>query len=189
MEESRTIEDRRAAAAFEKARQRRILFTLMGRELSLSELAFESKTALSLLHHHVQRLMDLGLVQVTAVRRRAGAPVKLYRATARSYFVPAELSTKPTADLNHVLRSTLERTFTGALKGVLYSHDGTRAQIKLVRDPEFAARALELWGELDLNATDAADLAAEFRQILQRYAKGSGTHRRRYIVHAAIAPR
>jgi len=181
------INDRDAAAAFGSARTRRILFALMAKEHSLSELAEATGSRLNLLHHHVGRLVRLGLVRMTGVRRRAGAPIKLYRASASAFFVPAELIGYPTEDMHASLRESLETSFAMACVGVEYRHDGTNAQFRLVRDPDFTARSSEIWGEIELNQADAAALAEELRSLLKRYAGRQGGGRR-FVFHAALAP-
>lgn len=159
----------------------------MGHDYSLRELAEAVATPLNLLHHHVKKLMELGLVQVTGTRLRAGAPIKLYRATATAFLVPAELA-GPTPDpLNHKLRNALARNLAGTYKGTLYNHDGTEGRMHLVRNNAVRARASEIWAELELCDTDAAALAQELSAVLKRYAGRPGKRRRHYIVHAAIA--
>jgi hypothetical protein len=187
LDHATTITDARAAAAFGSGRARRILFALMAGECSLSELAATSQTPLNLLHHHIRKLIGLGLVRIAGERRRAGAPIKLYRASARAFFVPAELAGPPTKDVDTRLRDQLEQSFARSCRGVLYSLDGTNVRMELVRDPDFTAHAFEFWSEVALSEADASALANELRLLLRRYAdRPSG--RRRYLVHAALAP-
>ena len=177
-----------AAAAFANLRQRQIVFALIEKERSLSELAKVTAMPLNLLHHHIRKLMTLKLVGITGQRTRPGAPIKLYRAAARTFFVPAALtSVDPNAALTAQMRSALERSLVGAYKGVLYSHDGVSAHVRLVRDPKFPASTVQLWCELRLSNTDAAALAEELKMLMKRYESRQRKGRHRYIVHAAVA--
>jgi hypothetical protein len=182
------VSNPRVAAIFKRLRLRQILLVLIQRECSLSDLAEATQVSLNLLHHHIGRLISFGLVKISGYRRRAGAPVKLYRATARTFFVPADLAGAPTEPLNERLRDVLERSLAGAYKGVVFACDGTNAQMRLVRDQEFNARVSELWAELDLSEAEAGVLSRELGAILGRYAGRRGKGRRRYMIHSAVVP-
>jgi DNA-binding transcriptional ArsR family regulator len=182
------VTDPKAAAIFNNLRQRQILLALIDKECSLSELAKATQTSLNLLHHHIRRLMSFGLVTISGRRKRAGTPVKLYRASARAFFVPADLAGAPTDPLNEKLRGVLEQSLAGTYRGVLFAHDGTDAKMSLIWDEKFGAGVSELWAELALSETEAAAVAHELGTILRRHAGRSAKGRRRYIVHAAVAP-
>jgi hypothetical protein len=189
LQETARIVDRRAAAVFSAPRQRKILLSLVGEELSLSQLAHLTETPLSLLHHHVQRFMRLGLVKISRRQARAGAPIKYYRATARAFFVPAELMrAELDAGSTTLLRERLAKTLARTLRGVIYTHDGNAPQMRVVRDEASRVVAAELWMELRLSETDAATLAADLRALLHRFEARSRKTRRRYLIHAALAP-
>lgn len=187
MRGSSTIDNRRAAAVFSNIRQRKILFALIARDHSLSELAVVAETPLNLLHHHVQKLIELGLVQVSGSRPRAGPAIKLYRATAGAFLVPAEFAGVPKDSLNQKLRDALELGLAGTYKGMLYYHDGTDAHMRLIQDGAASPPASEVWAELELSDADAGALAQELRAVMKRYASRKGKRRRRYIVHVAVA--
>jgi DNA-binding transcriptional ArsR family regulator len=182
------VTDAKAAAMFNNLRQRQILLALIDKECSLGELAKATQTSLNLLHHHIRRLMSFGLVTISGTRKRAGTPVKLYRASARAFFVPADLAGAPTEPLNEKLRGVLEQSLAGTYRGVLFAHDGTDAKMSLIWDEKFGAGVSELWAELALSEAEAAAVAHELGTILRRHAGRSGKGRRRYIVHAAVAP-
>ena len=189
MRESLNVADPRAAAVLENARQRRILLLLVDRARSLSELSQLTEAPLNLLHHHVRKLISLGLVRIEREQARSGAPVKLYRATARSFFVPAELMKQaPGASLELQLRESLARGLALSLRGAVYFHDGQGPRMRLVREPDPRATASETWLELHLSDAAATDLAREVRALLERFRSRPGKGRRRYLVHAAIAP-
>lgn len=80
----------------------RLLVPFMKRELSLTAAAHELAVKLSTLHHHAKRFIDAGLLEVARTERRAGRPIKYYRSTSKTFFVPF-----------HVTHSeTLERLIT-----------------------------------------------------------------------------
>ena len=184
------MHDLRAAAVFAAPRQRQLLLSLIDQERSLSQLSRLTETPLNLLHHHIRKLLRLGLVEIARQEARAGAPIKYYRATARAFFVPAELmDAEPGAGLNAQLRGLLDRSLARALQGVVYSHDGAGPRMRLIKDADPPTLATELWMELRLSAADAAALAGELRALLHRFEGRSRKPHRRYLIHAAIAPR
>ena len=188
MTEPKTIKSREAAAPFNRPRSRRLLLTLLAGAKSLGELSSLTDTSLSLLHHHLGRLLDLGLVEVSGMQSRGRRPIKIYRATAEAFFVPIELVEALPGDSESVrLRHALERGLGGGVQGVLYFHDGIGGRMRLVRDPARASPAQELWLELRLADDEAATLAIELRELMQRYATRPKTGGKTYIVHAALA--
>ena len=189
MRENLNVADHRAAAALESPRQRRILLLLVERARSLSELSRLTQAPLNLLHHHVRKLMALGLLRIEREEARSGAPVKLYRATARAFFVPAELMKQvPGASQDAQLRESLARSLALSLQGVVYFHDGQGPRMRLVREPGRRATAAETWLELHLSDAAAGELEQEIRSIFLRFQSRPGKGGRRYLVHAAIAP-
>jgi len=190
MRETLDITDPRAAAVLTHPRQRRILLLLVDRARPLSELSRLTDAPLNLLHHHVRKLVSLGLARIEREQSRAGSPVKFYRATARAFFVPAELmNDAPGAGLNAELREALARSLARSLKGTLYFHDGQGPRMRVVKEPDRRGVAAETWLELHLSDSAATDLAREIRALLERFQSRAGAGHRRYLVHAAIAPR
>ncbi|MDP9149941.1 MAG: winged helix-turn-helix domain-containing protein [Myxococcota bacterium] len=187
MRETITIVDPKAAAVFATPRQRKLLLSVVDEERSLSQLARLTETPLNLLHHHIRKFMRLGLVTIARETSRAGAPMKYYRATARAFFVPAELMDPELgAGLNSKLNDLLVRSRARALQGVVYSHDGSGPRMRLVRGTSSRSTATELWAELRLSDAAAASMADDLRRLLHRYeACASKTHRR-HLIHAAV---
>jgi hypothetical protein len=177
-----------AAAVFRSARQRSILLGLVEAERSLSELSKLTGTRLNLLHHHVQRLLRLGLVKLTRTERRAGAPIKRYRAVARSFFVPAELMGDPRGELTSELRERMERSLASSVRGALYSHTDAGPRMRLVPESDRRVEAAELWLQLRLTHDDAAALSRRLRAVLHQFHKPARRGQRSYLVHLALAP-
>ena len=188
MRETLTISDAAAARVLAAPRQRRLLLLLVDEARSLSELSRLTHAGLSLLHHHVQTFLRLGLVRVEREERRAGAPMKLYRATARQFFVPAELWRAEAADgLRVQLQRSLAQSLAASLRGALYFHDGQGPRMRLVQDSSHRGAVMELWLQLELSDTAAAALADELRALVHRYRSGGRKTQRRYLFHVALA--
>ena len=84
----------------------------MKRELTLNEAAKELSVKLPALLYHVNKFIAFGLVEVTRTKARAGRPLKLYRATAHTFFVPYHLTPSETlAQLLGDLIGSSERRF------------------------------------------------------------------------------
>lgn len=180
---------REAAAVLASRRARKILLSLVQEEQSLSQLSRVTEVTLNLLHHHIRRMMRVGLVKVSRKETRAGAPIKYYRAVAREFYVPAELmSTNPGCGLTSQLRQLLDRRLAQSIRGMAYFHDGKSPRMRMVQDSDARTAAAELWMELQLSEEDAAELAEKLRFLLNRFAARSKSMHRRYLVHAAIVP-
>jgi hypothetical protein len=121
-----------------------------------------SSEALNLLHHHLRKLVFLGLVRIEREEARPGAPVKFYRATARSFFVSAELMKQVPGASQHVeLRESLARSLALSLQGVVFFHDGQGPRMRLVREPARRATVGEIRLELHLSEAAASELEQE----------------------------
>jgi len=186
--ETAEIAEPAAAAVFANPRQRKIVLALIAHERSLTELSRLTETPLNLLHHHMSKFLRLGLVRIARRQPRPGAPIKFYRATAKSFFVPAELApATPDDALSGRLRTSLDRGLARGLKGRLYSHDGAGPRMRVVRDKGCRTTVAEFWLELRLRHADAEALAAEFQALLERFRQRSQDTGQPYIVHAALA--
>ena len=182
------ISDPRAAAALAKRRQRQILLPLIEDERSLSDLATLTGSRLSLLHHHVRRLIDLGLVQVSREQRRGGRAVRYYRASAKAFFVPSELADLHVdGELPGQLRESLERSRMRTFQGVLYSWEANGPSVRFVHDPASSLSASEIWLELRLSQAEAATLTEQLTALFQPFHGRAAEAGRRYIIHAAVA--
>ena len=182
------VRSKRIAAVFGNQRQRRILLALAAGEHTASELAARTGSSLSLLDYHLRKLTGLGLVRMTRQIRRAGRPVKSYRATADAFFVPAELNPALCARAAaNRLRLALERARSRSLRGVLFTTEAGRPRMQIVEHEERRAPTTELWLEVEMTASGAEALASELRALFRRH-QSRARGLRRYILHAAIAP-
>lgn len=181
-----TVRSEKAAAVFSDQR-RRLVFELARSERALKDLADATGMSLPLLTYHVRRLIALGLVREQRKTRRAGRPVRLYRAVAEAFFVPAALAPPPdehlSAELGTALAETRENHSDG---GVYYFLDQGRPVMRRA-----AARkgppALDLWRMAALSEADARELASEMERLLARYT--GGARGKTYLIRVAMAPR
>ena len=181
------ISDYAAAAVFSSARQRLIVQTLIGKELTLSALARANRTSLSLLHYHVSKCTELGLIEIAREQSRAGRALKFYRATAKTVFVPAELIVgMPGTGLTQKLRESLDQNLTRSLQGINFTHDGRRPRVDLVRDQSEQMAAIELWLDVGLDSTTAAELAADLQAVANRFRARGNEQSQRHLVHLAM---
>jgi hypothetical protein len=188
MQDRMTITDRAAAAVFAAPMQGKIVQTLIGEAMTMVALARITQMPLNLLHYHVAKYVRLGLIDVEHVTPRAGRPVKHYRATAKTFFVPSGLLAKlPGAELTRQLREALDRNQARSVEGVNFTHDGRRPCIFLVKDPASQATAIELWLDLGLTRADSAALIADLRDVVERYRGRNTDDAPRYLVHLAAA--
>src|SRR5688572_16669477 len=156
------------AAAFADPRRRRILTAFMGREQSLSEAAAALAMPLNLLAYHVGALLRLQLLRVTREQKRAGRPIRFYRAVADRFLVPAAAMPRPAgAGLATEMRNALERA--GQLAGtsdMLLAVDPEGRAIMTRHAAAAATDACEYWRVLTLSRTEARALAAELGALL-----------------------
>lgn len=184
------IESERAAAAFSNTRVRALILHLVGHEHSLTQLRPMTGMGLSLLSYHLQRLLKLGLVDISREAARGGRPIKFYRAVAKTFYVPSHLClVMPGDNLSVELRANLERARRSNYgEGMLYSYEpDVGPRMRRLQDGA-SANATEIWSVLKLSTAQAGRLAEEMRALIGRYEAGPGKGIS-YLIHAAVAPR
>lgn len=67
---------------------RKIVQVCIPEARTLSELADLLHTEMNPLHYRVQRLLKAGFLSISHIEKRAGRPIKHYRATQETFFVP-----------------------------------------------------------------------------------------------------
>ena len=188
---AKIVRDARAAAALSDPMLRRLVLSFVGESRSLSDTSAITGLDLRRLHHHVTRLCAMGLIEVAAEKPRRGRPVKLYRATAESFFIPYDVAPEPfTEGLSRELRGLLAVEHLQRGDGIFLTVDQHRVpKMRLLSQSPPTARGSELWRILRLNAREAEALRRELKQVLDRHAALSGGRGKPYLVHAAIAQR
>jgi hypothetical protein len=188
MQQLMKINQHAAASIFTSPVQSKIVQTLIGEASTLARLARSTQIPLSLLHYHVAKCLKLGLLKVERLEQRSGRPVKHYRATARTFFVPAKLLTRlPGAELTAQLREALDRNQGRSVSGVNFTHDGNRPCVFLVKDRARQSSAIELWLDIGLSNSNATALIDELKAVLERYRQLDDKSESRYLVHMAAA--
>ena len=179
-----------AAAVFTDSRRRRLLLGFVGREQSLAEVCSASGLAMGYVHYHAGRWVQLGLLEVSGERRRAGRPVKLYRAAGDAFFVAeAYLPRSANAGLADELARGLDQARANdGDSGLLFLVENGRPRIRRIDGPA-RGPATEMWRFLDLDETAAAALEAELETLARRYGDRPGARTRPYLFHVALAPR
>lgn len=186
MQDQLVIGNPQAATAFASPRQRKIIQTLMAEEMTLGDLSRSLQLPLNLLHYHVGKAMALGLIAVVREQRRAGRTIKYYRATAGSFFLPAELIVEmPGTGFTQQLRDMLDQNLARSLRGIDFTHDGRSPRANLVKDPTDQAAAVELWLDIGLSRADADELAATLQAVIDRFRARGNDKEPRYLVHLA----
>ncbi|AAF11855.1 helix-turn-helix domain-containing protein [Deinococcus radiodurans] len=102
-----TVTDARQAAAMIHPEFSPLMDALTGREASVGALARELDWPLDTAHYRVKKLLRLGLLRVVREEKRAGRPVKVYRAVADAFFLPYSSFTHATLEekfLRHELQ-------------------------------------------------------------------------------------
>lgn len=186
------VRDLAAARVFSDPLLRRLLLWFSVAPRSVGEAAAAIGMDIRRMHYHVRRLAERGLLAETGIRRRAGRPIKLYRAAAGSFFIPFDAAETAFGDsLSAELREALVNEQARSDGGMLFR--ATRAgsvRGRIVIDNRRRGAGAELWRLLRLSPAQADELAADLKALLNRYQRQSGGERgRTYLVHAALAPR
>jgi DNA-binding transcriptional ArsR family regulator len=181
------VNDETAAAAFASVSTRAIIFELMKRESSLSELRDTLGMSLTLLHYHVTRLQRLGLIAVSAVRRRGGRPIKSYRAAASEFHVPGSVGGRTAGTgLREELEAALERSELRHPTETCYYLDGEGSP--RMRRSRSAGRDAthQRWWRIHLSQSAAANLSQELSDLVAKYEPADGSGAQAYICHFAL---
>lgn len=107
------ISDPAAARLLADASSRRFLSPFMGGEGTVRQAADQLGVHMSSVLYRVRQFLQLGLLHVARIEPRRGRPVRHYRTTAASFFVPFEITPieSPEAVSQHVfteVRRTLD---------------------------------------------------------------------------------
>lgn len=187
---------------------RRWLEPFLGAEKSLSEVAAELGCALDTLLYRVRKLQHAGLVDVVRVQKRAGRPIKIYRAVADGFFVPFGLT--PFAALEErILAQTLPHTEALAAetarmlqesawlgsrvyrnaRGEVWNDSAPLPQARRER-AEALPITFDVISDLYLGDDDARQLQDELAALWSRYQAKSEppTGKRRYLFQLAFVP-
>ena len=206
------VEDADAAQVLTDSKQQRYLLPFICEELSLSEAARRLEVRPNALLYHVNKLLALGLLEVTQVKQRRGRASKVYRASAERFFIPFSLTQADTVESFSVGNSVqFERRFQqdliAAEMGVgddwgvtIYvmadgslSIDLTASREHPAEDTAFALNAehpavWSSWLELNLSFTEAKTLQKELVDLWSRYKQKRNPDEPSYTLRLGLAP-
>ena len=184
----------------------------MGKERSAEEAATLLNVNLNTLLYQIKRLRKYKLLQLVKTQKRRGSSIKIYRASANTFFVPfpATPYTQPEDLLLREfepLHRKLVANFLVAgieLVGIESVNDfglhvrlernaltvthGPNPRKALTMNPSalHAPALVNVWQDLKLNFEDAKALQREMMVLLERYSKKSGSGD--YFAHVGLAP-
>jgi hypothetical protein len=146
----RTVEDPKAGAALTDLTLLPLLAHFLRTTSSASEAAEALDAPLDDVYYRVRKLSGLGLLEVASTEKRAGRPIKRYRAAADAFFVPFTILPQETLAraLAESARFTEERRAEATARALLAMTDDPYAWgFRIDRDADGAVSAF--WGPRD----------------------------------------
>lgn len=212
----RRITDQKAAELLTDWQQRRFLEAFVPGPTSLGKAAVALDVKLNALHYRVERLIDLGLLEVKCVMKHKGRAVKLYGPTADEFFVPFAATPHATVEemvrrlsamgefLTHAVATLTAQAETwGVLVSANPAQDGPNLKVKLApldaqgapaprpRETLLAPTTPRVWsGEmrLKLDLESAKALQQELAQLGERFGRDQCEDGRPYYVVLGMTP-
>lgn len=201
------VTDPDAAAALLDPSTVRHVAPFLGAEMSVGEAARLTGEKPNTVLKRVRRFVELGLLEVTRERERAGRPIKLYSAVADVFFVPFEVTAAESLEAalaereayaEELLRRNVVRTRMEAIGNWgtrVYKDERGRLQVQTAVTPDANVTMLDpgmpavlsAWRDaVMLDYDDAKAMQREMFELLMRYLRKEGSQR--YVVHLAMAP-
>lgn len=175
----------------EDSPKRRLLLSFVPRARSVSEVAAAEGLTIGSAHHLILSFVERGLLRVEREAKRAGRPIKYYRAVASSYFVPLEfVSGSPGGGLATELRRRLDDELARSEdQGILFDTDEDgQPRVSWFGDKRRTRAVGEFWQMLRLSEADAVALVRDLAALLDDYRAREGDTRE-FLIHAAVVPR
>ncbi|GEM44925.1 ArsR family transcriptional regulator [Deinococcus cellulosilyticus] len=206
MDRTLTLHRQEAADALLKPETQRLLAPFVQQPMTAHEAAEMLGMETNALLYPIKRLTALGLLEVTEHRRRAGRPMKVYRATAQVYFVPFASTSEVTlasylgaaeeqvsAFMRHQMEHLLLQhhqdwglRFVPGPTGQLHARLALNAETDLDLQPETAVMLNFVHPYLQLDHQDALNLQQEVLEVFQRYTQIRGAQR--YVWRLGLLP-
>jgi hypothetical protein len=187
----RRIADPRLVGIFLDSHIRRLLLAFVDRPLSIAAAARLLGEPIGRVHYHVTGLCRKGLLRVVREEKRAGRPVKYYRASAASFLVPLDLLDRsPGTGLAAELRAGLDDALLRSDEdGILFFTESGEPRVSWFGQAGATGSAGEFWQIVGLAEADVAALGKELRELMLKYEARSSPGGKSYLIHAAFAPR
>jgi hypothetical protein len=185
------ISDPRLVGTFLDSRIRRLLLAFVDRPLSVAAAARLVGEPIGRVHYHVTSRVRRGLLRVVREEKRAGRPVRYYRAAAASFLVPLDLLDRsPGTGLAAELRASLDDALLRSEEdGILFFTESGEPRVSWFGQAGATGAAGEFWQIVGLAEPDVAALGAELRALMLKYEARSSAGGKSYLIHAAFAPR
>jgi hypothetical protein len=206
------ITDAKQAAVLLEDKTLHFLTPFVGIERSADEAAALLNVNLNTLLYQIKRLRKFKLLQLVRTQKRQGSSIKMYRASADTFFVPfpATPYTQPEDLLLREYEPLHRRLLVGFLEagiefvgsrsvndfglsvqlghGGLHVNHGPNPRLGLTVNPTVphAPAILNQWQDLKLDFEDAKALQREMMTLLERYRTKSGSGA--YLAHVGLAP-
>lgn len=208
----RTVADPEVAKVLMQPRAQRVLAPFMAGERSVGEVAAATGSSTQAVGYWVKRFTDLHLLRCTRVRPRRGRSIRCYRATARGFFVPYEMTHAGTLEalLIEQERPLTVQFYRDLIRagdpgvdelrtwGMCVSASGEAPYLNFAPNPQLKedVRASLLkpdapalwtgWATLKLDFADAKALQRDLAALLERYGTRRGNQD--YLMRLALAP-
>lgn len=128
---------------------------------TVAEVAAAMDVPVTRLYHHVNRLVDAGLIRVVSTRRVAAVTEHRYRVVARSFRLHDDLlASNDRVELGRALASVFDLAKIAFRQHIESTESGTAAH----DDTVVALNALQLTGD------QRSELGAELEELVRRYA-------------------
>ena len=206
------ITDTKQAAILLEDKTLEFLRPFVGIERSADEAAVLLNVNLNTLLYQIKRLRKFKLLQLVRVQKRRGSSIKIYRASADTFFIPFPIT--PYAHPEDLLLREFEplhRRFVANFliagielvgiesvndfglhvrleRNVLSVMHGPNPRKALNMNPSapHAPALVNVWQDLKLNFEDAKALQGEMLMLLERYRTKSGAGA--YLAHIGLVP-
>ena len=207
------IKHREAADTLIDQKKYKYLLPFFGEGSSLTEAANAANVKTNLMYYHVQRLLSLGLLKEVGERSGRGRKGKLYRVTARRFFIPLEYTSLE--NMEAVLYQLEEPLFKTMIRNRVHlaaqehqdlgmafelRNDGTcDIALRPESEPEWSSLANyeaddfpAVFSKYFINARLDKDTAKEIQRdmlkLFKKMTESTGDSSRRYYLNLAIVP-
>lgn len=201
------IHDARAADTLVNPMTLQQLAPFLAQTRTVSDVALETGEKANTVLARVRRFVALGLLDVVGLKQRPGRPIKHYRTSADSFFVPYEATTAETLESLMAERDSYYETLLrqgvvttrihdiGTWGTRIYRDDKGRLQIQTAVTPDHnytmidpdRPAVISAWRDsVYLDFADAKALQREMFDLLERYQQKEGAQR--YIIRLGLAP-